>query len=462
MVLPADDPRLGDYLAMLRRRWRTLAVVTVLVTAIGLAVTVLQPPEPRAQALISLTSALDDTPPDLPLEVAVLGSSLVAEAAAEEVADGVEIEVAAVGDAPLLSVEAQATDAEDAVAAANAYAAAYIEVRNARELRSLLAGREAIEARLEELVAPAATPGGPALDPEVLADLRLAADLLRQAVTSGQLADIEAASEQLAAAAGGVRTDEALLAVRRAQLQRLLDEVAVAVGQARAAGPQVAVPATTGEVTEVRPLSQIVLLSLLVGLVLGAAVALLRELRDVRVRPDELDQYGLASPVLVWEAGRPDLDEAVRAALVLGLPEGGSVQVAPAGAAPVEALAQALSDALGRGGRDAVVLDARRGAAAGAAEAPRTDIVHPRFGQELRAATPDAGYLLVLSPTLSRPGDGVVLASRTDVSIVVVAPGADDRRDVRGAGDALREIDARVLVTVAVAAAEREAELVSS
>jgi hypothetical protein len=460
MVLPADDPRLGDYLAMLRRRWRTVAAVALLVTAAGVAFSLLQPVEPTAKALISLTSALDDTPPDLPLEVAVLESALVADAA--DVPPGAEVAVAAVGDAPLLSVEVEAPDPEEAAAAANAYAEAYIDVRNARELRSLLAGQRALEARLEELVAPSAAAGGPAVDPHVLADLRLAADLLREAVTSGQLADVEAASEQLAGAAGGVRSEEALLAVRRAALQRLLDEVAVAVGQARAAGPQVAVPATADEVTGQRSLGQIALLSLLVGLVLGAAVALLRELRDVRVRRDELGRHGLGSGVLEWEPGRPELDDALRAALVLGLPEGGAVQVAPAGSVPVDGLVQALSMALRRGGRDAQVLDVRGGAVARAAEAAgRTEVTDPRFRQELRAATPDGGYLLVLSPTLSRPGDALVLASQTDVSIVAVAPGADHRRDVRAAGQALQDIGARVLVTVALADAAREGELVS-
>lgn len=449
MPLPHDDPRLSDYLDLSRRRWRTVALVTALVVLGAVAYGLARPSPETAVAYVSLPAGDQSAPTDPQLELLVLQSTEVAEVAEQELGGPHQIAAARAGDAPVLSVTAQATDREMAARVANAYADAYIAQRNKRELARLLAGQESLEARLTELTAAPATSGG-VVDPQTLRELRLAADLLADAATSGRLAAVEAAAQQLRGAAATGTSMDALTLVREARLRQLLDEVAVAVDTTAAGGPQLAVRADAERALRPGGLRSILPVAAVVGLLLGLGVALLRELSDRKVRRGrDVASAAGGPPVIGLPAGEEGL-AALRAALVLKMPEGGVVQVAAVGAGAEQRLVAALAASLSSGGREVQVLDAREGEVASGARRIDVPVTSPALAGVLQGACGTNGYVLVLSPPLAQHGDGTVLARAAQGTVLVVSAGVDERADVRAAQARIAAAGGQVVATAVV------------
>jgi hypothetical protein len=454
MPLPHDDPRLSDYLALCRRRWRTVALTTLLVVLTAVAYGLLRPLPQESVAYISLPAGEQSSPTDPQLELLVLQSPEVAEAAEQALGRRYEIEAARAGDAPVLSVTAAAGDGDTAARIANAYAEAYIAARNKRELARLLAGQESLEARLDEITAAPAGAGA-TVDPQALRELRLAADLLADAATSGRLAAVEVAAQQLREAASTGGTEDALALVREARIRQLLDEVAVAVDTAVAGGPQLAVPADPDRARRPGGLRSVLPVALVVGVLIGAAVALLRELNDRKIRSGaDLRPAADGPPVIMMSEAGAGVD-ALRATMILGMPQGGVVQVAAVTAGAEQPVVSALASSLTAGGREVRVLDARDAQPAEGAEQVEVPVTSLAFEDLLQQARGAGRYVLVLSPPLASPGNGIVLARAVDGTLLVVSGGVDERADVQAAerwlAGALGQLVATVLVSRAVA-----------
>jgi succinoglycan biosynthesis transport protein ExoP len=447
MPLPTDNPRLSDYVAVGRRRWRAIAVVVALVLLAAVTYAVARPAPQEATALISLTVPEGSPPVDPQLELAVLESPQVEAAVEERLGFLPDAQAARVGDSPVLSVTVAAASAEKAAESANAFADAYIEQRNARELARLLAGQESLTERLDEVRAAATTTGGPEVDPEALRELRLAADLLADAATSGRLAAVEAAAAELREAAGGaVGTEAALALVRRARLQQLLDDVAVAVDTVTTSGPQLVVQADSSATETAGGLARVIPVALVIGLLVGAFVALARELSDRRVRETRDLRREDDLPVLTVTPSGAGLD-ALRGSLVLGLPEGGLVQIAQvAGEDASGPVAELLQGSLERGDRRVRVVDVSSPEAAHAHGLAA--VTGPGVADALRDGRVPGDFVLVTSGPVGEHGDGLVLAGAVDGLVLVVQVGLDARDDVHRAERLLRSCGARLLATV--------------
>jgi hypothetical protein len=449
MPLPNDDPHVSDYVRVVRLRWRLVALVAAAVVVGATAFSLWRPAAAEATAIIELRVGEGAPPPDPQLERAVLKSGTVEEEVIDRLGYLPRAEASVLG-ATVLSMSVVDRNADRAAVAANTYADVYIEQRNALDLKRLLAGQASLEERLEDLTA-GRTASGPRVDPATLRELRLAADLLSDAATSGRLAAVEAAAAQLRDAAGA-GTGEALALVRRARLEQLLDELAVAVDTAANTGPQLAAAADADRVRAPAGLSRVIPVSLVIGLLLGAATALARELTDRRVR-DGRDLAGGGAgeapviPVGVAHAGM----EALRAALVLGMPQGGVVQVAGVTAGAEQVVAAALATSLSAGGREVQVLDARGGEAADGARLVEVPVTSPAFADLLQQAQASGRYVLVLSPPLATPGDGTVLARAVQGTLLVVSAGVDERGDVQAARQGVVTAHGQLVATAVVA-----------
>jgi hypothetical protein len=447
MPLPTDNPRLSDYVAVGRRRWRAIAVVVALVLVAAVTYAVVRPAAQGATALISLTVAEGSPPVDPQVELAVLQSPQVEAAVEERLGFLPDAQAARVGDSSVLSVTVAAANAEEAAESANAFADAYIEQSNARELARLLAGQESLIDRLDEIRAAATTTGGPEVDPEALRELRLAADLLADAATSGRLAAVEAAAAELRAAAGGaVGTEAALALVRRARLLQLLDDVALAADTVTASGPQLVVQADSSGAVTPGGLVRIIPVALVIGLLVGAFVALARELSDRRVRETRDLRREDDLPVLTMTPSVAGYD-ALRGALVLGLPEGGLVQIAQVvGEDAAGPVAELLQGSLERGDRRVRVIDVSTAEAAHAQGLAA--VTGPGVVEALRDGRRPGDFVLMVSGPVSEHGDGLVLAGAVDGLVLVVQAGLDARDDVHRAQRLVRGCGARLLATV--------------
>lgn len=159
----ASEPELGDYLAVLRRRAVTVMVVAVLVAAAGMAYVYVQPTTYEASARVLVrpltTDPLEALGPasrlvDIQTERQIAASSVVAhEVAAERnglTSDELleDLSVVASEDSHVLMVTYTATDPDRAAVTANAVAEAYLDERRSSAEQAVAASRAAIEERL--------------------------------------------------------------------------------------------------------------------------------------------------------------------------------------------------------------------------------------------------------------------------------------------------------------------------
>jgi capsular polysaccharide biosynthesis protein len=463
LPLPQDDPRLGDYVAMARRQWQVIVALAFVVAALAVVASYALPSPVQARTLVVLESETrplpggDDTPPDVSLELAIAQSEEVEDRAEEALGREPVVAIAQVADRPLLTITASGTDEEAAERAANAYAAAFIAVRNDRVATALQVGLESVEARLVTLTSVDASTT--AVDPQELTRLRLAAELLGQAATSGDLAAVEAAAEQVRdAAAEPLVTDDALLLVRRTQLQQLTDQLVVAIDTLEAAGPRIAVEA---EVVDARGVLSLLPVALVAGALLGVGVGLVRELRDGTVhRAVELPSRTGGAPLVAELTPDGDGAEPLRSAVLLARPRGGIVQIAAVDRLGPEAVvARTLEQALRQAGREVDVVDARPADGGNSAVAaspgertapPEVAAAHPGFARCLAERVGEGRLVLVLSPTAVPSGDAALVATAADSSLLVVDLGHDRRTDVQAAAQVLSKARDGLLGTVTV------------
>lgn len=164
---PAEQFELRDYLGILRRRWRTVVVVTFLTLGLALAYSLTRQPvyesstdvllQPSGSDLIGTPGGGGGSTENLPTELTVLTSRSVRDAVREEVGHSVSATATGVGATAVIRITATSSDPGQAVADANAYARTAIDVRREQAVADYLEAAETVQAKIDELDASIAT-----------------------------------------------------------------------------------------------------------------------------------------------------------------------------------------------------------------------------------------------------------------------------------------------------------------
>jgi non-specific protein-tyrosine kinase len=268
-----------DYLNVLRRR-KAIVIVAVGVT-VGVAVfsSVLQTPIYAAQARVLLTSdpneslfgpsnnSSSDPQRAAETEVEVVESAPVAQAVQKAIGSAPGVSPSVVTNTNVLAIKARNTSAATAAKIANAYANAYVDVKRKQRVDDLLATSSQVQSKIDDIGKQISTLDGEAAtaSPSQLADINQQRDALF--------------SQQ---------------ATFRQTLAQLQVETATASGGAQLVTPAVA----SGSPVEPKPIRSLAL-ALILGLVLGIAVALGVEYLDDSIKSmDDLERAGDGTPVI--------------------------------------------------------------------------------------------------------------------------------------------------------------------
>lgn len=271
---------LRDYLLVLRRRWVTVAVTTVLVVATAMAVTVTQTPIYEGTTELAVEPVRQGS--DASLEDLILGDSVVAteqrvitsRPVTERVIEQLElddtrpsdlvekVDTTLVTDTRVITIRATDPDPQLAADLANGYAQAYLAHRRDTALSELTAARVSLDEQVQELQAEIAE--------------------IDEQLESGEPAD------------DATETDDAALQARRdtlvqqlGQVESQLNTLSVGSNQSIRGGGEILVPAEVGETpVSPRPLRTGVL-AVVLGLMLGVGLAFLRDHFDDAIRDDE-------------------------------------------------------------------------------------------------------------------------------------------------------------------------------
>jgi tyrosine-protein kinase len=287
---PMDDELdLRHYLDVVNRRKWLIIVVTALVAAVAVGLSLAQTPMYRAGVQVLLqgddaerrlggTDQFADARANqnrVETEIGVIESNLVQDAVEAELGREPDVSVSAEGETDIVRISATSTEPEEAAAEANLYAETYVEWKRARTIDDLLAAQQTVQAEIDslqqqqdELEAPLA---------EMEAALFAAETEDERNDIRGEMADYEAEIQP------EVTAIQSSLALYRAELSSLQ----VSQRITRTGGAQIISMAQVPEEPfEPQPLRNGVL-GLVVGLMLGVGAAFLMETLDDRVRSRE-------------------------------------------------------------------------------------------------------------------------------------------------------------------------------
>lgn len=290
-----DEIDLREYVSIaLRRKW-TIVVTTLGAIAAALAFSFIQTPlyEGEARVLLQPEQAATLFNPQtgqrvdpiraVQTEIELLESEPVESAVRERLGAVPEVDASPVGQTDVIEVRATSPRPARAAEIANAYAQAYIAFKRRSAVESLLAAGREIEAQLTDLQA--------------------------------QIVSYEA---RIAAAPGAdsaeqLRAERNSLIQQQALFNQKLDQIQVEASL-RSGGASLVTPAKTPEEpVSPKPLRNAVLAAIL-GLLLGAGLAMLREQLDDTIKaPDDLERVSPGIPILALipeQAGWRRTDEA--------------------------------------------------------------------------------------------------------------------------------------------------------
>jgi polysaccharide biosynthesis transport protein len=282
---------IADQVAVLRRRWRTIALCVLLVTAAAVGLALLQPPRysSTAQVLVAPTTVSTATgqlePEEIATQVEVIRSEPVADRVIRSLALRTghadlldDITVEQLDDTRVLAITASSGSPAGARARANAFARQYLEYRRELAGGELAAARDAISSQVGR----------------VQAQLDQVQTLLTDASSTQR---------------PRLLTQRRALMLQLAQAQsRLLD----VVSEPGTSGGEVLVPAALPAQTPVPQILRAGLLGVALGLLLGIGAAFVRDRLDDAVRDDTRLRRLMGRPLL----GRvPPLDPAAPAGL---------------------------------------------------------------------------------------------------------------------------------------------------
>ncbi len=306
-----DDLTLSDYLRILRRRWVWVAAPTAAVLALATAVTLVRPPSYCSTAQVLLA--------DSDAQVAIQGDANVSVASrdlANEInfaySDGVRGDVIeTLGREPSVDVEGDedsdvlwfnscAESADDAAEHANTWAGVYVQAKQSQAADSIDSAVDGFQVRLDELR-------------RTRQELREPLDELEE-----DLSDADEESEQIALQAQIERVG-AGLEVELRLIDSQIDTIANTVTQLQLDGElagagtaqiiQVAAPATTPSNA---PLSKNLMLGAVVGLIVGAAAALVIENLDSSIKnADDIDDVAVLATIPLSDRDLGGIDPAL-------------------------------------------------------------------------------------------------------------------------------------------------------
>lgn len=300
---------LRDYLAVIRRRKLLIAVVTLLTVGAAFAYSLLQTPVYRAttEVLIQRTASENvlnaeqqQNPQaiqqDLQTEIEIIRSRMVQDAVRKAVGYLPAVSVAARGETQVVTISAQDTSEKTAAEKANSYAEVYVAERRRTTADDLLGAASDLQAELDRV------------DADITEAERRVDDLDAQ-IAGAPLAlrgELAAARDDAEADAEAVRQSNASRRltvtdqIERLQLEATLNETRGARIVSRAEPPSAPIspnPRRNGA------------LALVLGLLLGAGAAFLREYLDDTVRTKDdleaatggLSTLGLIPSVEGWK-----------------------------------------------------------------------------------------------------------------------------------------------------------------
>lgn len=288
-----DELELRDYLSVLRRRKLTIALTTLAVVTAALAYSFLQTPVYRATAEILLSpqstqslisgdeqmSAASQLQ-QVQTEIEVMRSQRVRDAAHEELGYAPSVTIAPKGETSVASISATDTEPARAAREANTYAEVFITVRRDANIRVL---EEAIEVLTQQTAV---------LDDQIEAVEAEVANLDAQiAVTDPESPSYAALVEQRNQAAATRDTQRLSLQTQRAGYLERQGQLQLSLNGARVDGGGEIVSTATEPSSPFSPDPvRDGAVALVLGLLLGAGLAFLREYLDDRIRTkDDLD-----------------------------------------------------------------------------------------------------------------------------------------------------------------------------
>jgi succinoglycan biosynthesis transport protein ExoP len=172
---------LRDYLRILRRRWLVIIWTIIVLVALVTALSLTQQKVYEATAKILVKTPLSEqvsgdasagnqlnAQRNVDTELEVLQSRTVKDAAAKRLGHAPDIAVSAIGQTDVVAVTASSTNPKQAASDAKGYALSYIKVRRAQSVDDLIAATNEIQARLNDVEArlnalPSDDPGRAAL-----------------------------------------------------------------------------------------------------------------------------------------------------------------------------------------------------------------------------------------------------------------------------------------------------------
>lgn len=288
------EPReleLRDYFTVIRRRKLVIALTTLVVVGVALALSLLQESTYRATAEVLLQQRASEQifAPDqnqnaspsatrVATEIEVMQSRSVQDAVTQALGKKVDVEISAKGQTDVVGISAEDHSPLEAARIAQTYAETYVNVRRDQTVQDLLSASEQIQVQIESIN-------------EQIADLN---------------AEVETLNEQIAAADNATERQQlsterdALQAKNASQVQALqtristytaqLDNLQVAGNLTQTGGAQIVSAAET-PTSPVSPTPRRDgLVALFVGLILGVGLAFLREYLDDTIKSkDDVD-----------------------------------------------------------------------------------------------------------------------------------------------------------------------------
>ena len=266
----ARESELRDYLRLLRRRKAIVVLTVVVLMGVVLAYSLLQTPKYTATAKVLLQSSgappqLNSSvttvlqPSDIQTQIDVMTSPPVQAAVRQQVGSAPSVSATAEGQKDIIDVAATSPDRQQAASIANAYANAYVDFRRTQAVNSLLSAAQQIQAKVSSL------------------DQQIAA--LNAQVAHAPSSQQGAINQTVIPQRNALSDQESAFKTQLAQLQV---NSAVETGAAQVIAPA-AVPSSPSSPLIVRN----VLLAGLLGIILGIALAFLRDYLDDSVRTKE-------------------------------------------------------------------------------------------------------------------------------------------------------------------------------
>jgi len=284
-----DEPKLQDYVAVLRRRRRVLVLSILVAVGAALAISLVQTPQYRAESelLLRRTASEEllvdevgqvrssmDSERELNNEIRLIQSRAVRDAV-DDVYDGpLDVDDVTAG-APasesndVLDISVTASDPAEAAALVNLYAETYIAERKARQVADLLETGEEIQSRLDGLREQIAEVSRPLDD----INARIAAT----PVDSPQRSELE---EQRQAVLAQVLPQLAPLQSRESSFRGQLEQLEVTQDLTQAGGVEVLTPAEEPDAAVSPNTVANLVVGGLIGLLGGIALAFAVEYLD--------------------------------------------------------------------------------------------------------------------------------------------------------------------------------------